>query len=68
MLGLRTTLEVLKQLPVILEAKSVDERLQNIYSPDENVRRAAAFASAPLLFPLSALKDCADARIHSRLC
>ena len=25
LLGLRTTLEVLKQLPVILEAKSVDE-------------------------------------------
>ena len=25
LLGLRTTVEVLKQLPVILEAKSVDE-------------------------------------------
>ena len=68
MLGLRTTLEVLKQLPVILEAKSVDEGDCTFYSPDENVRRAAAFAPAPLLFPLSALKDRADARRDCARC
>eukprot|EP01045_Picozoa_sp_COSAG04_P008117 COSAG04_NODE_442_length_14382_cov_72.823566_12_plen_91_part_00 len=62
LLGLRTTVEVLKQLPVVLEAKSVDKGDWTFYSPDENVRRAAAFAPAPLMFPLSALKGCADAR------
>ena len=50
LLGLRTTVEVLKQLPVILEAKPVDADSRTFYSPDENVRRAAAFAPAPLQF------------------
>ena len=47
---------------VILEAESVGQRLSVFHYPDESVRRAAAFAPAPLLFPLSALKDRADAR------
>ena len=36
--------------------------LLDIVFPGENVCRAVAFAPAPLLFPVSALKDCADAR------